>query len=185
VRANHYRLAQSDTGAAPGGAANAQHIRKTERANHSPGAGVTGAFVYGVVQLYLKVAAAYGAIAGTAAVVALLAALTALAVRWLQRYRAIHGKRVNGERVLMLTGDWGSLRLDAERKNGVLEMNGRRVVLIFADIGEARAVAADGKWHIALTLHHHTPADWKIPVADGSTANRWSKIFTLAAAQKL
>jgi hypothetical protein len=149
------------------------------------GLALLAAFVYGVAQLYLKVTAAYGALAGTAAVLALLAALTALGVRWLQRYRAIHGRRVNGERVLALTGDWGSLRLDAERKNGVLEMNGQRVVLIFADIAAVRPVATGGQWQIALTLRHHTPADWSIPAPDGATASRWTRIFTLAAAQKL
>ena len=149
------------------------------------GLALLAAFVYGVAQLYLKVTAAFGALAGAAAVIALLAALTALGMRCLRRYRAIHGRRIGGERVLALTGEWGSLKLDAERKNGVLEMHGQRVVLIFADIAEARAVADGGKWHVALTLRHHARADWAIPVPDSGTAGRWSKIFRLAAAQKL
>jgi len=149
------------------------------------GLALLGAFIYGVVLLYTKIAADFGALAGTAAVLALLAALTALGVRWFRRYRAIHGKRVNGERVLTLTGEWGSLKLDAERKNGVLEMHGQRIVLIFADIANARAVASGGKWQVDLTLHHHTPADWTIPVPDSGTAGRWAKIFKLAAVQKL
>ena len=149
------------------------------------GLALLGAFIYGVVLLYLNVAAAFGTLAGTAAVLALLAALTAAGVRWLQRYRAIHGRRIGGERVLALTGEWGSLKLDADRKNGVLVMNGQRVVLIFADIAEARPVAVGGRWHVALTLHHHAPADWTIPVPDSNTAGRWVKIFKLAAAQKL
>jgi len=149
------------------------------------GLALLGAFIYGVVQLYQNVAAAFGALAGAAAVFALLAALAAAGMRWLQRYRAIHGRRIGGERVIALTGEWGSLKLDAERKNGVLEMNGQRVVLIFADIAEARSVAVGGRWHVALTLRHHAPADWTIPVPDSRTAGRWAKIFKLAAAQRL
>ncbi len=143
------------------------------------------AFVYGLVRLYQTVAAAFGAWAGSAAVLVVLAALTALGMAWLRHYRAIHGRRIGGERVLSLAGEWGSLRLDAERKNGVLEMAGQREVLIFADIAEARPEARQGRWHVVLTLRHHKQAEWVIPVPDRNAASRWEKIFRLAAAQKL
>jgi hypothetical protein len=41
-------------------------------------------------------------LAGTAADILILAILTALCVAWLRRYRAIHGRRIKGERVLAL-----------------------------------------------------------------------------------
>lgn len=46
----------------------------------------------------------------------------ALCVAGLRRYRAIHGRRVKGKRLLALHGEWRTLRTDAERTNGVLEM---------------------------------------------------------------
>ncbi|MGO4307435.1 hypothetical protein [Cupriavidus sp. RAF12] len=149
------------------------------------GLALIAAFVYGVVKMYQKVAAAFGVVAGAAAVIALLAALTALGMMALRRYQAVHGKRIQRERILSLSGDWGSLRVDAERKNGVLEMDGQRIVMIFADIAQARAVRQESGWTVALTLDHHAQADWTIPVKDAGTARRWAKIFTLAAAQKL
>lgn len=149
------------------------------------GLALIAAFVYGLALLYRNVAAAFGTLAGAGAVLAILAALTALGVAWLRRYRAVHGRRINGERVVRLEGDWGSLRLDAERKNGVLEMGGQREVLIFADIGEARPEPRQGRWFVVLTLHHHRQAEWAIPMPDRDTATRWEKIFRLAAAQKL
>lgn len=149
------------------------------------GLAVIAAFVYGLVRLYQTVAAAAGTLAGTAAVLAVLAVLTALFVAWLRRYRAIHGRRVKGERILALRGDWGNLRIDAERKNGVLEMGGQRQVMIFADIDGARPEARQGHWYVVVALQHHKQAEWAIPVPDRDTANRWAKIFRLAAQQKL
>lgn len=149
------------------------------------GLAVVAAFIYGLVRLYQKVGAAFGALAGAAAVLAILAALTALFLAWLRRYRAIHGRRIKGERVLTLSGDWGSLKIDAERKNGVLEMDGQREVLIFADIAAARPEARQGRWYLLLTLHHHKQAEWIIPMPDRDASSRWEKIFRLAAAQKL
>lgn len=143
------------------------------------------AFIYGLVRLYQNVTAAFGAMAGAAAVIAILAALTALFLAWLRRYRAIHGRRVGGERVLTLAGDWGTLKVDAERKNAVIEMNGQREVLIFADIANSRPEAREGRWYIVLALHHHKQAEWAIPVPDRNAASRWETIFRLAALQKL
>lgn len=149
------------------------------------GLALIGAFIYGLVRLYQKVASTFGMLAGTAAVLAVLAVLAALGMAWLRRYRAIHGRRVNGKRVVAISGDWGSLRLDAEHKNGVLEIGGQREVLIFADIAEARPQARQGRWHVVLTLRHHKQPEWVIPMPDRDTASRWEKIFRLAAAQKL
>lgn len=149
------------------------------------GLALLGAFVYGLVRLYQCVATAFGAMAGAAAVLVVLAVLTAMFLAWLRRYRAIHGRRIRGERIVSLSGDWGSLRLDADRKNGVIEMNGQREVLIFADIAEARPEARQGRWYIVLTLRHHKQDTWAMPTPDEATAKRWATIFRLAAAQKL
>lgn len=149
------------------------------------GIAVIAAFVYGLVRLYQLVTAASGMLAGVGAVVLVLAVLTALCLNWLRRYRAIHGRRVKGERVLLLHGDWGSLRVDAERKNAALETNGQRQVVIFADIDAARPEARQGRWYVIVTLRHSKPGEWVIPVASRDAASLWSKIFRLAAVQKL
>ncbi len=143
------------------------------------------AFVYGLVRLYQAVTSASGMLAGIAAVVLVLAILTALGLGWLRRYRAIHGRRVKGERVLTLQGEWGSLKVDAERKNSVLEMNGQRQVLIFADIDDARPEARQGRWYVVVAVRHGRQGDWVVPVANRDAANLWTKIFRLAALQKL
>lgn len=149
------------------------------------GIAIIVAFVYGLVRLYQRVTAASGMLAGAAADILILAILTALCVAWLRRYRAIHGRRVNGERILALHGEWGSLKVDAERKNSVLEMNGQRQVLIFADIEAARPEARQGRWYVVVTLRHGKAGEWVVPVASRDAANLWAKIFRLAASQKL
>jgi len=149
------------------------------------GLALIGAFIYGLVRLYQRVAGAFGVLAGTVAVLAILAVLSALFLAWLRRYRAIHGRRLHGEREVMVSGEWGSLRLDAERKNGVLQMDGQREVLIFADIADAQPQARQGRWHVMLSLRHHRQAEFAIPMPDRATAARWQKILRLAAAQKL
>lgn len=149
------------------------------------GLAVLAAFVYGMVRLYQAVTAMAGMLAGAGAVIVVLAVLTACFVAWLRRYRAIHGRRVKGERILSLQGDWGSLRIDAERKNGVLEMHGQRQVLIFADIDSAQPEARQGRWYVNVTLRDARQPAWVIPVPNSDAANRWAKIFRLAAVQKL
>ncbi|SDP06879.1 hypothetical protein SAMN04488595_104151 [Ralstonia sp. 25mfcol4.1] len=149
------------------------------------GIAILAAFVYGLVRLYQLVTAASGTLAGAAADILILAILAALCVAWLRRYRAIHGRRVKGERILALHGDWGSLKVDAERKNCALEMNGQRQVLIFADIEAARPEARQGRWYVVVALRHGKPAEWVIPVANRDAADLWAKIFRLAAVQKL
>jgi len=149
------------------------------------GIALIAAFVYGLVRLYQVVTAASGMLAGAAADILILAVLTALGVAWLRRYRAIHGRRVRGERILALHGEWGSLKVDAERKNGVLEMNGQRQVLIFADIDGARPEARQGRWYVVVALRHSRQGEWVIPVTNRDAANLWTKIFRLAALQKL
>ncbi|PLP98172.1 hypothetical protein [Cupriavidus pauculus] len=149
------------------------------------GVAVIAAFVYGLVRLYQMVTATSGMLAGAAADILILAILTALCVAWLRRYRAIHGRRIKGERILALQGDWGSLKVDAERKNSVLEMNGQRQVMIFADIDGARPEARQGRWYVVVALRHSRQGEWVIPVANRDAANLWTKIFRLAALQKL
>ncbi|AOY94653.1 hypothetical protein BKK79_22360 [Cupriavidus sp. USMAA2-4] len=144
-----------------------------------------GALVYGAVRLYLTVASAFGTLAGAGAVLAAAALLAALVAGLVRRYRSIHGTTVKGERILTLEGPWGSVRVDAEHKHGLLTLHEARSRFIFADIAGAEPGGADGKWSLALRLEHNARPLWQIPMASRKEALRWARIFTLAAAQKL
>lgn len=149
------------------------------------GLALIGALIYGYVRLYDTVAAAFGAVAGAGAVafgVALLAALIADGVR---RWRAIHGVRIRGERILSLDGTWGSLRVDAERKLGTVALGDAQSRFIFADIAGAEPVPDAGDWALALRLEHNARPLWQIPMPTRTHARRWAKILALAAQQKL
>ncbi|MGO4325500.1 hypothetical protein AB4Z48_06725 [Cupriavidus sp. 2TAF22] len=149
------------------------------------GLALIGALIYGAVRLYAAVAAMYGSLAGTAAVATGVALLAALAASLLRRYRAIHGKKINGERVVSLAGPWGSIRIDAENKRGYLDLGGRQAKFLFADIAGAKAADIGGRWTVGLALEHHAQASWELPMASRKEALRWEKIIGLAAAQQL
>lgn len=149
------------------------------------GLAVIAAFLYGLVRLYQTVSATFGELAGSIVDLAIVLTLVALGIAWLRRYRSIHGRRVKGERVLTLAGEWGTLKVDAERKNSVLEMHGQREVMIFADIDAARPEARQGRWFVVVASRLHRQGGWSIPMPDRNQADRWVKIFRLAAQQKL
>lgn len=135
--------------------------------------------------LYTTMAATFGRFAGIAAV--LLAALfIALFIGMLvNRYRAIHGVAVRGQRVLVLKCAWGQIRIDAVQKRGELNLSGKTADFIFADIESARTVAQGKAWTLELLLKHNGQALWTIPMSNGKQARRWAKILTLAATQEL
>lgn len=149
------------------------------------GLALIGALIYGAVRLYATVAAAYGTIAGTAAVVFCAALLVAFVASLVRRYRAIHGVKIKGERILSLEGAWGTMRVDPERKRGALDVDGQQAKFIFADIASATALENGSAWMLALRLEHHAQGSWQIPMASRKEALRWAKIFGLAAVQKL
>ena len=143
------------------------------------------ALIYGAVALYMVVAAEFGWLAGVGAnvlAVAVIAGLIAAAVR---RYRMVHGKTVNGKRVLSLQASWGDIRIDAIEKRGVLTVDAARAQFIFTDIAHVQALVRDGNWMLALRLEHQAQHDWEIPMRDRRQAHRWARIFTLAAEQSL
>lgn len=149
------------------------------------GLALIGALIYGAVRLYATVATAYGAIAGTTAVVFCAALLAAFVASLVRRYRAIHGVKIKGERILSLEGAWGAMRVDPERKRGALDVDGQQAKFIFADIASANALQNGGEWRLELRLEHNARGSWHIPMASRKEALRWARIFELAAVQEL
>jgi len=147
------------------------------------GLAVVGALIYGAVRLYQAVAAAFGALAGIGAVALAIALFAALVASVVRRYRAIHGVNIKGERILSLHGPWGSIRIDAEQKHGLLAVNDARSRFIFADIAGAEPASEGGAWSLALRLEHNARSHWRIPMPTRKEAQRWAKIFSLAAEQ--
>lgn len=149
------------------------------------GLALIGALIYGAVRLYIAVDAAFGWAAGTAAVAFYAALLAGSVASLVRRYRAIHGVKVKGERILLLEETWGLIQVDPERKRGSLDIGGQQTRFIFADIAGASPLESGGNWMLALRLEHNAQASWTIPMANRKQAMRWAKIFDLAAIQKL
>ena len=146
---------------------------------------IIAAIIYGAVMLYLTVAAAFGQIAGTAAVLLAALLLALFILMLIGQYRAIHGVTIKGQRVLTLKCAWGQIRVDATQKRGELHLKGKPAYFIFADIESAQAVAQGKTWTLELRLNHNSQALWVIPMSNGKQARRWAKILTLAATQEL
>lgn len=165
-----------------------------QRARHAPepyvpfillGLALIGALIYGLVRLYHAVADAAGTLAGAGAVAVAIALLAALVAEGVRRWRAIHGVRRQGKRILSIDGVWGSLRIDADHKLGTVALGDAQSRFIFADIAGAEPVADAGAWALALRLEHNARPLWQIPMPTRTHARRWAKILSLAAQQKL
>ncbi|MCQ9617451.1 hypothetical protein L1889_12750 [Paenalcaligenes niemegkensis] len=146
---------------------------------------ILAAIIYGATMLYLTVTAEFGRFSGVAAVVSAALVMALFISMGLRRYRAIHGVTIKGKRTLKLKGTWGEIRIDANQKSGKLDLEGKTVLFIFADIADARAVANEKTWQLELLLNNNNQALWSIPMSGGKEARRWTKILKLAAAQEL
>lgn len=144
-----------------------------------------GAIVFGTLRLYAGIAARFGPAAGVATVVLAVMVVVGLIMWQVRRYRLIHGKVVNGQRMLELPGDWGQLELDADKKQGSLTLHDVTTRFIFADIAGVSRKEQNGVQVVALQLRHADQVEWHIPFKSGKQAHRWERILSLAAAQKL
>ncbi|MGT2458787.1 hypothetical protein ACU4GI_38945 [Cupriavidus basilensis] len=130
------------------------------------GLALIGALIYGAVRLYATVAAALWLrspvpLPSRSARRCSLAFVASL----VRRYRAIHGVKIKGERILSLEGPWGTMRVDPERKRGALVVDGQQAKFLFADIAGASALENGSAWMLALRLEHHAQGGWQIPMA--------------------
>ena len=88
---------------------------------------LVGLLIYGAVRLYAGVAAAYGALAGSAAVLLAVALLAGAVITFIRRYRAVHGVNVKGQRVVSLSAGWGQVAVagDLDNRGGRLPLTWR------------------------------------------------------------
>jgi hypothetical protein len=143
------------------------------------------AIVYGAVRLYEFVALHFGSGAAVVTILACVMIVVWLVVNALRRYRAVHGVRVGGERIIVISGTWGALRLDADRRMGSLSVDAHETHFVFSDVESAHPVQDAGRWALVLLLAHNRQRKWSIPMPDRGTARRWTKIFRLASSHRL
>ncbi|MBV6305711.1 hypothetical protein KVP10_12505 [Candidimonas humi] len=146
---------------------------------------VIALIIFGAIRLYAVTAARFGGIAGVAANVAVVLAAAAIVAWLVQRHRRIHGVRSGGHRMLSLAAGDTLVEVDADHQRGRLRLAGRETQFIFADIASAQAAPAQDAWSLRLSLRHSAPPDWEIPMPGRKEAQRWERIFSLAAAQRL
>lgn len=146
---------------------------------------LVGITVYGAIRLYTSVTMRFGPVAGVAALALAAAAAAGLAAWLVHRHRFIHGKTVNGQRILKLSGSWGQLTLDANQKQGSLTLHDSTAHFIFADIAGVTRTEHDSGQAVTLRLDHAAQPEWHIPLQDARQARRWARILDLAAEQKL
>ena len=146
---------------------------------------VLAGIIYGAVRLYAAVALRFGTLAAVATIVVCVLIVVWLVVDAVRRYRAVHGVRRDGKRLVSVGSEWGELTLDADRKMGTIRVDGRETRFVFSDVTSAHPVSEAGRWSLTLELAHNAQASWRVPMPGRSVAQRWTKIFRLASTHRL
>lgn len=143
------------------------------------------ALLFGLYELYAVTAGAWGMLAGAVAVLVVSALATGCVVLLVRRHWALHGRRVNGQRLLRVSGDWGHMTVNAEGRRAQLRLGGQDVDFIFGDI--ASVAPSDDARHpgVVLRLRAPRPQEWRIPMRNAQQARRWARILTLAEQRTL
>lgn len=143
------------------------------------------AALFGLYRLYVFTAGFGGAIAAVAAVLATAAMAVGCVAFSVQRYRAVHGRRIQGERLLEASGDWGHLVVNADGRRAQLRLDGQEVDFIFGDIASVAPSANPSNPCVVLQLRTTPMRDWHIPMPNPREARRWARILTLAERRTL
>ncbi|WP_027796479.1 hypothetical protein [Paraburkholderia acidipaludis] len=144
------------------------------------------AFVYGAVVSFHALAQRFGMHVAVAVAVVVAAVLVALAARWWQRRRDVAPNlRGDGDWTHGVSGEWGAVRLAAGKRLCELTLGGAHGAYIFADLRGAQPAREAGRWCVALDVVDTKRPVWNVPMASEREAKRWTRIFTLAMAQRL
>lgn len=138
------------------------------------------ALVWCAVQLY-SIVAAYAGLAGGVLALLIAAGLIISPILFsVRRYLAIYGRTKQGQRLLATVTDWGSIRIDANKKRGEIHIKGGiSRAFIFADI-----VAVEDKQGLRIRLQHPEQVV-ELPFSEQSERRRWRQILILSARQQL
>ncbi|MGV2293042.1 signal peptide protein [Trinickia sp. YCB016] len=146
---------------------------------------VLGALVVGAVYAFDFVAARLGepAAIGISIVVALV--VIALVARWIQRRREIAPNTKEGDWTHALVQTWGGIRVSATKGLLWLSVDGAEGEYTLTDLHDCAATDMDGRWYLIVKVRDKVRAEWKLPMSNKRDADRWTRILTLAQAQKL
>jgi hypothetical protein len=143
------------------------------------------ALIYGAVRAFEALALRFGndvAIGVAALVLALIAVAIAGFVR---RRREVAANLHEGDWTHGFGGDWGQVRLAADKRLCDLRVGAARGSYIFADLQRVQAQREPDGWRVALHVADRAHPVWLLPVKSEREAKRWTRIFSLAIAQRL
>jgi len=144
------------------------------------------ALIYGAMQAFHAIQAAFGlavAVGATVLVALLLVAAIAYGLRRRQQVAAnVHG---DGDWTHELKGAWGLVRLAAAKRFWEIRVGEERGAYIFADLLGAEVRNGDGRAWLAVTVTDPRHGEWLVPMSGEGQAKQWQRILLLAKAQKL
>jgi len=143
------------------------------------------ALIYGAVQAFHALSAHFGL--GVAVGVAVLVAALILAALawWWRRHKEVSANIRDGDWTHELKGEWGDIRLAAGKRLCDVQLAGVRGSYIFADLQYAQPLRDGERWQVKLDVKDVAHPEWRLPMKSEREARQWTRIFTLAMAQKL
>ncbi|MEZ0605322.1 hypothetical protein ACAX43_24625 [Paraburkholderia sp. IW21] len=143
------------------------------------------ALVYGAVQAFYALQAAFGLAIAVGAAVLVVVLLIAAALYWWRRRKEVAPNIRDGDWTHELKGSWGSVRLAAGKRLCEIRLGGEQGNYIFADLLEAAPQGHDAQSQVALKVRDAKHQVWLVPMQDERQAKQWARIFLLATEQKL
>ena len=142
------------------------------------------ALIYGAVEAFHALSAHFGL--GVAVGVAVLVAALILAALawWWRRHKEVSANIRDGDWTHELKGEWGDIRLAAGKRLCDVQLAGVRGSYIFADLQHAQPLRDGERWQVKLDVKDVAHPEWRLPMKSEREARQWTRIFTLAMAQK-
>lgn len=146
---------------------------------------VVAALIYGAVWSFDALSVRFGepVAIGAAVVVAMLVA--AALAWWRRRRREVAANIREGDWTHQLSGQWGTVRLAADKRLCDLQVEGVKGAYIFADLLQADTQAVGERWQLALKVKDAVRSEWVLPMNGARQARQWKRIFDLAIGQRL
>jgi hypothetical protein len=146
---------------------------------------VLAALIYGAVRSFDALSQHFGMQVAVAAAVVAALLLAAAVAWWWRRWREVAPNIHEGDWTHQLVGEWGVIRLAAEKRLCEIQVDGVKGAYIFADLQRAEAQQASGGWRLAIEVKDAARPQWLVPMSGARQARQWKRIFDLAIRQKL